>query len=82
MVHLVKKKIGKSEYLYLQRSMHIFGTYDKKATEHIAYIGKVGKYSYNQIKYIMAKANKLPEQELVVFLKQYRLNHKNKSKTK
>lgn len=49
MVHIVRKKIGNHEYLYLQKSYHIKGK-NKKRTEHVAYLGKVGRYTKKELK--------------------------------
>jgi len=76
MVHIVKKKIGNNEYLYLQKSFHIKGKGQKKKSKHIAYLGKAGKYSPKQISNILKKSNNSTKQELNKLLKKYDAQYK------
>lgn len=68
MVHIVKKKIGNHEYLYLQKSYHIKGK-NKKRTEHVAYLGKVDKYTKQELGKILEIANNQPKKDLIHILK-------------
>lgn len=55
MVHLVRKKIGKYHYLYLQRSYRVKG---KVKVEHVAYLGREGKLTKKEINEALEDANK------------------------
>lgn len=68
MVHLVRKKIGNHEYLYLQKSCHIKGK-GLKRTKHIAYLGKSGKYTPSQVNEILTMANNGPRNRLLSLIK-------------
>ena len=70
MVHLVRKKIGNHEYLYIQKSYHIKGK-GLKRTKHIAYLGKSDKYTEEQISAILNTANKCSKTKLKKMLKTF-----------
>lgn len=79
MVHIVRKKIGKYEYLYLQKSYHIKGK-NKKRTEHIAYVGRADKYIKKDIDKILYTANNHSKRELNKLLTKYHKKHKKENK--
>lgn len=56
MVHLVKKKIGEKNYLYLQRTRYSKTT-KKIWTEHVKYLGIEDKYTSEDIKKIIDRYN-------------------------
>lgn len=69
MVHLVKKKVGNNYYLYLQKSLHLKGTRQKKRTEHVAYLGRADKYSSQQLTEILKVAQKSTKKEIIKLIR-------------
>ena len=57
MVHIVKKKIGGKNYLYLQRTRYSKTT-KRIWTEHVKYLGVEDKYTSEDIKKIIDEYNK------------------------
>jgi len=60
MVYVVKKKIGKHHYLYLQRSLYNKG---KRTTEYVAYLGKESAVTQEQIKIALKKYTEVGKDE-------------------
>jgi len=52
MVHIVRKKVRKRYYLYLQRSVY---KDKKRSTEHVKYLGPEGNFTKKDIKSIIDK---------------------------
>ena len=58
MVYIVKKRVGRYEYLYLQKSKHIRGEGQKKKTIHVAYLGRADKYTQTEISNLIKGLNR------------------------
>lgn len=73
MAHLVKKKIGNNEYLYIQKSYYNKG---KRKTEHVAYLGRAYKYSASQLQAILNAADTKTKKQLNKIIKKHNTTHK------
>ncbi len=80
MVHIVTKKIGNHEYLYLQKSYHIKGKGGKKRTKHVAYLGKAIQYTKNDLNNILYTANNCTKGDLNKLLNRYHKKHMEERK--
>ncbi len=74
MVYIAKKKIGRYEYLYLQKSFHKKGSNQKKYSKFIAYLGRADKYTKDDLIRILAVANNSTKKALNKSLDKYKEN--------